>query len=273
LKRYASNDIKMKKYNVNDLLQVMAKLRDPNTGCVWDKQQNYDSILPHTIEEVYEVAEAIKTKNFDELPGELGDLLFQIVFYSQIAKEEDRFQFEDVTHAITEKMIRRHPHVFSDHKIETVEEQSLLWDEIKKSEALEKVSNEVGALSGVNKFQPPINVARELQKKAAKVGFDWLTHEGPIDKLDEELVEVKEAIASGNIAAIKDELGDVFFAAVNLSRHLGIDPDDAISSTNRKFERRFNEMEKKAKENGQVFSELSLQEQEKYWVNVKSGEH
>ena len=258
----------MSGYDIKDLLQVMAKLRDPETGCVWDKQQNFESILPHTIEEVYEVAEAIRTKQFDELPGELGDLLFQIVFYSQIAKEEGLFDFGDVAHTITEKMIRRHPHVFSDTKVETVEEQSRLWDEIKKTEK-GSGAKDGGALSGVNRYQPALNVAKELQKKASKVGFDWPSYEGPLDKIEEEFAEVKEAIDSGDQAAIKDEIGDLLFAVINMARHLGIDPDEAIASTNNKFESRFANMEKMAADNNKVFSTLSLDEQEEYWDKVK----
>lgn len=261
----------MKKNDINDLLKVMQKLRDPETGCVWDKQQNYESILPHTIEEVYEVAEAIKTQQFNELPSELGDLLFQIVFYAQIASEEGRFDFSDVTHSITEKMIRRHPHVFSGVKVETVEEQSRLWNDIKKRERSNRPSQDkdAGALSGINKYQPAINIAHEIQKKAAKTGFDWNSIDGPLDKIDEELLEVKEAIENGDKHAIKDELGDLFFAVINLSRHLGVAPDDAIESTNKKFERRFRDMEKMAKDNKQDFSSLSLDEKEEYWAKVK----
>lgn len=258
----------MKKNTIEDLLQVMQKLRDPEEGCVWDKQQTYKSILPHSIEEVYEVAEAIETENFDELPGELGDLLFQIVFYSQIAKEEGRFDFSDVTHGITEKMIRRHPHVFSDVQIDSVEAQSKLWDEIKKNERSDLAQDE-SALGGINKYQPAINIATKLQKKAAKIGFDWPTLDGPMSKIDEEYNEVKAAIASGDREAIKDELGDLFFAVVNLSRHLNISPDEAIASTNKKFETRFRNMEHMAKGNNEVFSALGLEEQEKYWVKVK----
>ncbi len=260
-----------KKKTIEDLLLVMEKLRDPETGCVWDKKQTYESILPHTIEEVYEVAEIINMQQLDELPSELGDLLFQIVFYAQIAKEEKRFDFSDVTNAITEKMIRRHPHVFADVKIETVEQQAQLWNEIKKAEKKSSGagSDVSGALAGINKYQPAINVAHDIQKKAAKVGFDWTTLDGPLDKIQEEFLEVKEAITSADKAAIKDELGDLFFAVVNLSRHLGVDPDDAIASTNRKFERRFVDMEKMAKENNNVFSTLSLDEKEEYWMKVK----
>lgn len=258
----------IRKKNISDLLQVMQQLRDPEIGCVWDKKQTYKSILPYTIEEVYEVSEAIETSNFEGLVDELGDLLFQIVFYAQIAKEEGRFEFDDITHAITEKMIRRHPHVFSDHKVETVEEQSRLWDEIKKNERKDIVQDD-GALNGVNKYQPPINIATKLQKKAAKTGFDWPTLDGPLAKVDEELEEVKEAINSGDQAAIKDELGDLFFAVVNLSRHLNVSPDEAIASTNAKFESRFKKMENMARNNSKEFSELSLEEQETYWVEVK----
>jgi len=258
----------MKKYNMEDLLDVMQQLRDPVNGCIWDKEQTYKSILPHTIEEVYEVVEAIETNRLDELAGELGDLLFQIIFYSQIAKEDALFDFNDVTHLITEKMIRRHPHVFSDYKIETVEEQSKLWDEIKQQERKE-IQQETSALDGVNKHQPAINIANRLQKKAAKVGFDWQTIDGPFDKINEEIEEVREAIDSGDIASIKDEIGDLFFAVINLSRHLDIDPDEAITSTNLKFEHRFRDMEKIAHNKKKIFSNLSLEEQEELWIKVK----
>ena len=264
----------MSKKTINDLLLVMQQLRDPENGCVWDKQQTYTSILPHTIEEVYEVAEAIETENYSELTSELGDLLFQIVFYSQIAKEEGRFEFDDVITGITEKMIRRHPHVFAGQKVSSVEEQSKLWDEIKKSERKEENSfnEQESALAKVNKYQPPLNVAFELQKKAAKVGFDWQSLEGPIDKVEEEMLEVKEAIKNGNRNAIKDEIGDLFFAVVNLSRHLSINPDEAIRSTNRKFENRFAQMELLAKRDELVFSSLTLEDQEQYWLKVKQQE-
>ena len=256
------------KKDINDLLRVMQQLRDPENGCIWDKQQTYQSILPYTIEEVYEVAEAIQTNNFENLQDELGDLLFQIVFYAQIAKEEGRFEFADITQGITEKMIRRHPHVFAGHKVESVEEQSKLWNEIKAGEGKTTKPDE-SALAGVNYYQPPLNVATKLQKKASKVGFDWTTIEGPLDKIEEEFSEVKEAIASGDQAAIKDEIGDLFYAVANLSRHLGINPDEAITSTNQKFESRFRKMEQLAEQNNKSFPSLSLDEKEAYWMKVK----
>jgi len=260
-----------KKYSIDDLLKVMQRLRDPENGCVWDKQQSYESLLSYTIEEVYEVAEAIKTHQFDELPGELGDLLFQIVFYAQIAKEEERFDFSDIVNGITEKMIRRHPHVFADVNVSSVEEQSRLWEKIKKAEDKAGVQKKqpTSALNGINKYQPSIDIAYAIQKKAATTGFEWTSVEGPLNKITEEFLEVKEAIDSGDDDAIKDELGDLFFAVVNLSRHLGVNPADAIELTNIKFERRFRAMERMAKENNQIFSAMSLDEMEEYWSEVK----
>ena len=183
---------------VDKLLAIMASLRDPETGCVWDKEQTYKSIVPYTIEEAYEVAEAIETENYSELKGELGDLLFQVVFYAQIAKEEGLIDFKDIVESISEKMIRRHPHVFSDHKVKTVQEQKKLWDEIKKNERPEVVQG-VSALDGVNFMQPAVATAKKLQSKAAKVGFDWPDHQGTLDKIAEEIEEVKEAVAIGCI--------------------------------------------------------------------------
>ena len=251
----------------------MASLRDPITGCVWDKQQTYKSIVPHTIEEAYEVAEAIELENYDELRSELGDLLFQVVFYSQIAKEEGRFNFIDVVESISEKMIRRHPHVFSDYRIENVEQQKKLWDEIKQSEKSAVNGDSCSsALDGVNLCQPAVHVARKLQSRAEKVGFDWPDYRGPLDKVSEEIDEVKEAIDSGCKDKMTDELGDLMFAAVNLSRKLGVDPEVALRSTNRKFEMRFKAMEQMARAEKSEFAKLSLEEQEALWIKVKKAE-
>jgi len=255
---------------IEKLLDVMSSLRDPNTGCVWDKQQTYKSIVPHTIEEAYEVAEAIELENYEELKHELGDLLFQVVFYSQIAKEEGRFNFIDVVESISEKMIRRHPHVFSDYRIENVEQQKRLWDEIKRNEkSFGDATSISSALDGVNFNQPAVSTARKLQSKAEKVGFDWPDYRGPLDKVNEEIDEVKEAIDSGCKNKMTDELGDLLFAAVNLSRKLGVDPEVALRSTNRKFDMRFKAMEQMARDEKSEFADLTLEEQEALWIKVK----
>jgi len=261
----------MTQYTMNDLLDVMKKLRDPEKGCVWDKQQTYKSIIPYTLEEVYEVVEAIETDRIDLLPGELGDLLFQIVFYAQIGSEQEKFEFNDVVNQITEKMIRRHPHVFSDTKIDNVEDQSKLWDEIKSAEKAQQPieNNLVGTLDGVNYHQPAISRSIGLQKKAAKTGFDWRDIDGPIEKIKEELQEVIEAVESMNQDHILDEVGDLFFAVSNLARHLNVDPEMAVASTNRKFQQRFDKMEALALAQGKDFAKLSLDEKEQYWVKVK----
>jgi len=255
---------------LQELLNVMARLRDPEHGCVWDKQQTYQSIVPHTLEEAYEVAEVIESEDLDALPGELGDLLFQVVFYSQIAKEDGRFDFNDVCKAITEKMIKRHPHVFSDVKVDTVDEQTRLWEEIKKNERTSSNSDiSISILNGVSTALPGLAVAKKLQTRAANVGYDWPDIDGPIEKLEEEFREVKHAIAEGTSEQIKDEIGDLLFCAVNIARHMNVDPDVALRHANRKFIRRFKGMEALCEIDGQVFSELSLEEMEAYWQRVK----
>lgn len=252
------------------LLDVMAQLRDPERGCVWDKQQTYESIVPHTLEEAYEVAETIEKRDLDALPGELGDLLFQIVFYAQIAKEEGRFDFDEVCKNITEKMIKRHPHVFSDVKIDTVDEQSRLWEEIKKNERVVGTGDKsISLLDGVSTSLPGLAVARKLQTRAANVGYDWPDIQGPIEKLEEEFEEVKHAIAEGTEDQIKDEIGDLLFCAVNIARHMNVDPDTALRHANRKFIRRFQGMEALCEQENQIFSKLSLEEMEAYWQRVK----
>ncbi len=259
---------------LQELLKVMAQLRDPEQGCVWDKQQTYQSIVPHTLEEAYEVAEAIENDDFDALPGELGDLLFQVVFYAQIAKEEGRFDFYDVCQKITEKMIKRHPHVFSDTQIDNVTEQSCLWEQIKKEERRPNLDNTPeSALDGVSLALPGLSVAKKLQSRAANVGYDWPDIQGPITKLEEEIEEVKDAIASGTQEQIKDEIGDLLFCAVNIARHMKIDPDAALRHANRKFIRRFKGMEALCNTEQQVFKNLSLEEMEEYWLRVKHEEY
>ncbi len=258
------------KKTIDELIGIMAKLRHPEDGCVWDKAQTLKSIVPHTIEEAYEVAEVIETNQLDALCGELGDLLFQVIFYARIAEEESRFDFSDVVDAIATKMLRRHPHVFGDEKISTVEEQNKRWNEIKRAE-IEEIATEikVSAMDGVNWHLPTISVSKKLQNKAAHVGFDWPDWKGPVEKVKEELDELVQAVNTQTNEEIQGEMGDILFACVNLARALNIDPEAALRQTNRKFDDRFRKMEQLAIENKVEFEKLPLSEKEAYWQQVK----
>jgi len=260
----------MKNKKISDLLNIMSTLRDPEKGCIWDKQQTFRSIIPYTIDEVYEVAEAIEMNDFTELKNELGDLLFQVVFLSQIAKEEKQFDFDSVVDAISEKLIRRHPHVFSNVEVNSVEEQSLLWEEIKKQEKKSE-SNDDSILQGINHFKPGITVAKELQIKAAHVGFDWDNHEGPLEKVLEEHNEVVDAIEENDKSHIEEEMGDLLFACVNLARHLSIDPDQALKKSNIKFEKRFRILEEECQKSDVKLQDMSLSELNVLWHEAKKA--
>ena len=238
------------------LLRIMERLRDPETGCEWDVAQNFGTIAPYTIEEAYEVADAIERNDMDDLRGELGDLLFQVVFHSRMAEEEGHFSFEDVAMAISDKMEQRHPHVFGN-------EESPGWEELKATERTLKGSQ--SALDGVAAALPALMRAQKLQKRARRVGFDWLDLEGPREKLLEEIGELTEAPEDERV----EEAGDLLFAAVNLVRAYGISAEDALKAANTKFERRFRKMEEFAEGN---FADLPLDEQEQLWQQVKSNE-
>ncbi|MXP46614.1 nucleoside triphosphate pyrophosphohydrolase [Altererythrobacter luteolus] len=242
------------------LLKIMAKLRDPDGGCEWDLAQTFSSIAPYTIEEAYEVADAIERADMDELRGELGDLLFQVVFHSRMAEEEGHFAFEDVARAISDKMEARHPHIFGNEDGTMGEAR---WEDLKEQERSDKGAT--SALDGVATALPALLRAEKLQKRAARVGFDWPDTSGPEDKVREELAELKEAGAADRA----EEAGDLLFAAVNLVRAYGIAPEDALRSANAKFERRFREMEHLAKGS---FADRNLQEQEALWQAVKAAE-
>ena len=229
--------------SIEKLLDVMAKLRDPETGCPWDQQQEFSTIAPYTVEEAYEVADAIAREDLDGLKDELGDLLFQVVFHSRMAEEQGAFDFEGVANGICDKMIRRHPHVFG-----TVEERKMgpekgSWHRIKASE---RSAGNTGssALDGVAQALLALKRAEKMGRRAAAVGFDWPDAAGPGDKIAEELGELAAAREAGDAANTAEELGDVLFAVVNLARHLGIDPEQALVGANRKFERRFRAMER-----------------------------
>jgi nucleoside triphosphate diphosphatase len=263
---------------ITELLAIMARLRAAD-GCPWDRQQTFASIAPYTIEEAYEVADAIERSDFGSLKDELGDLLFQVVFHSQMASESGQFDFEAVAGAICDKLTRRHPHVFGDGAPLSVVEQSSAWENIK---AEERGAAEVSALHGVPNALPALLRAYKLSKRAARVGFDF-EHAGQCaDKVDEELLEVRAASEGASGAAsgaspkasaeIFEEVGDLLFAAANLARKLEVDAEAALRAANAKFERRFRGMESLAAQRGQVFSELDLAAQEDLWQAVKRGE-
>ena len=239
------------------LLAVMARLRDPVVGCDWDRAQSFETIAPYTIEEAYEVADAIARGNMADLKDELGDLLLQVVFHSRIAEEAGDFAFSDVAEAIATKMERRHPHIFGDAA------ESPGWEAIKASER--RASKSSGALDGVAASLPALMRAEKLGKRAARVGFDWPDPRGARAKIDEEVTEIETA-APENVA---EEMGDLLFAVVNWARHLGVDPETALRSANHKFERRFRAMEAAA---GGAFESLDLQAKERLWESVKAAE-
>jgi ATP diphosphatase len=251
---------------LNRLLQIMARLRDPKNGCEWDKAQTFATIAPYTIEEAYEVADAIERGDMQALQDELGDLLFQVVFHSRMAEEEDQFSFADVAATISTKMEARHPHIFGDATDEG-QSRDKRWEDIK---AIERAARgATSALDGVAVTLPALLRADKLQKRAARAGFDWPDVEGPANKLREEMVELAEAHGEADRHA---EAGDLLFAAVNLVRAYGIAPEDALRAANMKFERRFKAMEALAKARGVEFVTLSLDEQEALWNDVKASE-
>ena len=240
--------------NIDRLLNIMARLRDPDTGCEWDRAQTWETIAPYTIEEAYEVADAIARGDIADLKDELGDLLLQVVFHARIAEQSGNFGFEDVAAAICDKMERRHPHIFGDAA------DTPGWEAIKAAERAGKSS---GALDGVAAGLPALLRAEKLQKRAARVGFDWPDTAGPRAKIAEELVEIDEAAPADR----EEELGDLLFAVVNLARHWSIDPEAALRGANAKFERRFRDMEKSA---GAAFHDLDLNAKEALWADAKS---
>lgn len=269
-------------YSLDDLLHLMARLRDPRYGCPWDLKQNYASIVAHTLEEAYEVADAIERGDFDHLPGELGDLLFQVVYYSQLAREEGRFEFAAVVDGITRKLIRRHPHVFptgdlyAPLDIPRLDEDQVKerWEQIKAEERAEKsdAPQQLSLLDDVPTALPALSRAAKLQKRAAQVGFDWPEALAVVDKVREELDEVLEAMADNDAAAITDEIGDLLFVVVNLARHLKIDPETALRGANAKFDRRFRFIEQALRDSGRPMEDCTLEELDALWGEAKRQE-
>jgi nucleoside triphosphate diphosphatase len=269
--------------DISRLLEIMAALRNPDTGCPWDQEQDFASIAPYTLEEAYEVVDAIERGDPADLKEELGDLLLQVVFHSQMAAEKGMFAFPDVVEAINRKLIRRHPHVFGDSRDLSPAQVKMLWDEIKQEEKAERrLSREKlglvardphgGFLGGIPTALPALTRAQKLTAKAAKVGFDWPEPSQVIGKIHEELEEVKEASSSGDRDRVEDEIGDLLFAVSNLARHYGVDPEAALRRTNAKFERRFGAIERGLERKDRTLEQASLDEMEELWVEAKRTE-
>ena len=274
---------------VDKLLTIMSMLRDPENGCPWDLKQTFKTIVPHTLEEAYEVAEAIEQEDFAELPKELGDLLFQVVFYAQLGKEQERFDFEQIAQSMADKLIRRHPHVFGSLSDESLNESEIKynWEAIKAQERAERKATSV--LDDIPNALPALNRAYKIQKRAAHVGFDWPDVIGALDKVEEEIAELKEELRSRsqsndyksnnsnntsvpqNQDAIADELGDLFFALTNVSRHLGLNPEQVVRNANDKFSDRFRQVETLAEQQGGL-EKLTLDEMETLWQQVKKAQ-
>lgn len=268
------------RYSLDDLLAVMARLRDPERGCPWDLQQDFATIAPHTLEESYELVDAIERGDFPQVREELGDVLFQVIFYSQLGREQGRFSFDELLHNLVEKLLRRHPHVFpsgglSESGNETasstaVEQVNQNWERIKQDERLAK--SLAGVLDDVPVALPALTRAAKLQKRAARVGFDWDDWRDVLVKMEEEKNELIDAVASGDRAHVADELGDLLFCCVNLARFLEVDPETALRGANRKFERRFRFIEQALAEQGRAPQDASLEEMEALWVEAKTRE-
>jgi len=252
-------------HEIDRLLAVMAALRHPDTGCPWDKEQDFDSIAPYTIEEAFEVADAIARKDWDALPDELGDLLFQIAYYARVAEEDGRFDFAAVARSITEKMIRRHPHVFASASVEAG-----FWENGKEAER--KARNEHATLAAIPHNLPALIRALKLTRRAARVGFDWPDATQVLAKLEEEILELRAELDEADRDRLEDELGDMLFCVVNLGRKLDIDPEAALRRANAKFQRRFEAMEAAAEQAGGSLRELDLDAMEALWRQAKRAE-
>lgn len=266
------------KYTVEDLLYLMSRLRDPNGGCPWDLKQSFASIVPHTLEEAYEVADAIERQDWTHLNDELGDLLFQVIFYAQLGKEEQYFDFSTIVSNLVTKLVRRHPHVFPDGTLQSPPAERALtdaeikqnWERIKQEEREGKdVQSVTRVLDDIPHALPGLTRAAKLQKRASQVGFDWNDAELVLDKIEEELAELREAIRSGDQAAVADEMGDMIFAQVNLARHLNVNPEDAVRGTNKKFERRFGFVEDQVLASGKAWSDFTLDQLDQFWDQAK----
>ncbi|WP_373185495.1 nucleoside triphosphate pyrophosphohydrolase [Halopseudomonas sp.] len=266
-------------YQIDDLLYLMQRLRDPAHGCPWDLQQSFATIVPHTLEEAYEVADAIAGGDYSQLSGELGDLLFQVVYYAQLGQEEGYFDWDHVVDGITRKLVRRHPHVFPDGNLRTPpgtlkiepDQVSQRWEEIKALERAEQATapKQLSLLDDVPRALPALSRAQKLQKRASRAGFDWDQAAPVLEKIAEELDEVREALASDDHEAVAGEMGDLLFAVVNLARHLDVDAEAALRQGNEKFERRFRYIERRLSEQGDEVADVALQRLDSLWDEAK----
>ncbi|GAA6183490.1 nucleoside triphosphate pyrophosphohydrolase [Aliiglaciecola sp. NS0011-25] len=257
---------------VERLLSIMARLRDPENGCPWDKQQSFETIVPFTIEEAYEVADAIEHGSMQDIQEELGDLLFQVVFYAQLGKEQQAFDFEGIAQTICDKLIRRHPHVFAEQQQTSVEQVSLTWDAIKQQERVQKGGHpQASILDNIPIGMSPLMRAQKIQKECAKVGFDWPDVAPVVDKVEEEIAEVMEEVKQDpqDHQRIEEEMGDLLFAVVNLSRHLKVNPETALRKANRKFAGRFAKVEQHFAAQKTDLSDATLSQMEAIWQKVK----
>lgn len=256
---------------IDRLKQIMVRLRDPNGGCPWDIEQTFQTIAPYTIEEAYEVADAIERGDMNELKNELGDLLFQVVFHARMAEEQGMFAFDDVALAMEDKLIRRHPHVFGEEDAQnTGPAQKLRWEEIKAAERAAKAQH--GVLDDVPVGMPALHRAAKLTKRAARVGFDWPSTDEVFDKLHEEVGELRAEIAAGDMTKAQEEVGDLLFVVANLARKLGVEPEEALRTTNAKFVRRFGFIEAELAKDGRSPEQSDLAEMDSLWDAAKVAE-
>lgn len=274
------------RYSLEDLLTLMRVLRDADHGCPWDIQQDWNSIVPHTLEEAYEVADAIERRAFDELPGELGDLLFQVVYYAQFGAEEQRFDFGDIVDTLVKKMLRRHPHVFPDGTLASRRPPGVSaddvqpggvkrrWEALKADERAERstTAHPPSVLDDVPRTLPALARAVKLSKRTARVGFEWPDTHGVLAKIREEIDEVEVALDAGETQQARQEVGDLLFAVTNLARTLKVDPEQCLRATNSKFERRFQHVERALAAQGRSLAEASLDEMEAHWQAAKAQE-
>ena len=263
-------------YQLEDLLYLMRRLRDPESGCPWDLKQTFGTIVPYTLEEVYEVVDTIEREDYPHLREELGDLLFQVVFYSQLAEEQTLFNFNDIIHSLVDKLVTRHPHVFPQGTLQSERDSSQsvddhqikqTWESLKKSERKDKGYHSI--LADIPVSLPALTRAQKLQKRAATNGFDWPSEQGVLAKLEEECDELKEAIEQGDQEQINEELGDLMFTVVNLCRHMNVDAETSLRKASAKFEQRFQYVEQALQSNGKKLSETSLEQLDQLWNEAK----
>ena len=259
----------MKELNeqLNILIKTFKELRNPENGCPWDREQTFKSIASCSIEEAYEVADAIEREDFDSLKSELGDLLFQVIFHAEMASEKEIFDLEDVIFELNDKLTRRHPHVFEDGSVSSAQDSLKIWEDIKAQERKEKKQDSL--MDDVPVNLPSLSRAKKLQKRAARVGFDWQNSDRVFDKIDEEILELKNEKATEDKERISDEIGDIFFTLVNLTRHYDLDPEDIIRKANLKFEMRFRKMEQLAEQMNERLDDMTLEQLEIMWQKVK----